>query len=209
MGAEGGNANRKNVSAVPRMGAIVILVVLGIIIGLVLALITGGLLESSQVHVVNGWITIMNCGVPGNNIILQAACAAIFPLVNRPQQEVYWYTTLSETNNALSGQHDYILYFAPGELPPNNASWSLTMTTPENKFVNNSIDRYNVGKFSGLVPNANGSVTIYIQNTPPAGNESNWLPAPIGDFKLWLRVYAPGNAILNGSYVVPPVVEVN
>jgi hypothetical protein len=93
-------------------------------------------------------------------------------------------------------------------VPPNNASWSLTMTTTQNKFVNNSIDRYSVGRFSGLVPNANGSITIYIQSMPPAGNESNWLPAPTGDFKLWLRVFEPGNAILNGSYIVPSVTEV-
>ena len=184
-------------------------VVIGIIIGAVLAVITSGLLFSSQVHVVNGWETIMNCGVPGDNIVLQATCAALFPMVNIPQQEVYWFTTLDGTRHALSGQHNYILYFPPGDLPPNNASWSLTMTTTNNKFVNNSLDRYSVGKYSGLVPNANGSVTIYIQNTPPAGNESNWLPAPSGTFKLWLRVFVPGNAILNGSYKVPPVVEVS
>jgi len=184
-------------------------VVIGIIVGAVLALITGGLLESSQVHVTNGWLSIMKCGVPGDNIVTQAACAAIFPMVNLPQQEVYWYTTLDGAHQTLSGQHDYILYFPPGGLPPNNASWSLTMSDTKNKFVNNSIDRYSVGRFSGLVPNANGSVTIYIQNMPPAGNESNWLPAPTGDFKLWLRVFAPGSAILNGSYVVPPVKEVS
>ena len=49
------------------------------------------------------------------------------------------------------------------------------------------------------MPNADGSVDIYIQNAPPAGNESNWLPAPPGTFKLWLRAYLPGPAILNGS----------
>jgi hypothetical protein len=189
--------------------ATVVAAVLGIIVGLVLAVITSGLLMSSQVHAVNGWETIMKCGVPGDGVILQAACAAIFPMVNIPQQEVYWYTTLDGAHQKLSGQHNYILYFPPGGLPPNNASWSLTMTTSANKFVNNSIGRYSVGKFSGLAPNANGSVTIYIQNMPTVGNESNWLPAPNGTFKLWLRVFVPGNAILNGSYTVPPVVEVS
>ena len=182
--------------------------VAGIIAGAALVVITSGLLMSSQVHVVNGWETVMDCGVPGNNILKQAVCAAIFPMVNLPQQEVYWFTTRSGSQ-ALSGQHRYIMYFPPGDLPPNNASWSLTMTTTKNKFVNNSISRYSVGEFSGLVPNANGSVTIYIQNVPPAGNESNWLPAPTGSFKLWLRVFVPGNAILNGSYIVPPVTEVS
>ena len=31
----------------------------------------------------------------------------------------------------------------------------------------------------------------------------------IGNFKLWLRACLPGPAILNGSYQMPPVVEVN
>jgi hypothetical protein len=34
------------------------------------------------------------------------------------------------------------------------------------------------------------------------------LPAPSGKFILWLRVYIPGEAILDGKYEVPPVVEV-
>jgi hypothetical protein len=76
--------------------------------------------------------------------------------------------------------------------------------------VNNPINRYWVSGTSGLVPNANGSVTIYIQNTPPPGNEStNWLPAPTGDFLLFLRVYLPGEAILNGTYTPPPVMKVS
>src|SRR5436190_1500353 len=53
----------------------------------------------------------------------------------------------------------------------------------------------------------NGSVDIYIQNTAPAGNESNWLPAPAGKFILWFRVYIPGAAILDGTYKLPPVVK--
>jgi hypothetical protein len=60
---------------------------------------------------------------------------------------------------------------------------------------------------SALVLNTNGSVDIYIQNAAPADNDSNWLPAPPGNFILWLRVYLPGKAILDGQYKVPPVVE--
>jgi hypothetical protein len=57
------------------------------------------------------------------------------------------------------------------------------------------------------VQNADGSVDIYIQNSSLADRESNWLPAPAGNFILWLRVYLPGQAILDGTYEVPPVVE--
>ncbi len=74
--------------------------------------------------------------------------------------------------------------------------------------VENPIHRYSVGGRSGLVPNADGSVDVYIQNTAPVARESNWLPAPARNFMLWLRVYQPGAAILNGAFSVPPVVEV-
>lgn len=82
------------------------------------------------------------------------------------------------------------------------------MGNTRNQFVANPINRYSVSDRSGLVPNADGSVDIFIQHTAPAGHESNWLPAPTGAFKLWLRVYLPGQSILNGKYRVPPVVEV-
>jgi hypothetical protein len=83
------------------------------------------------------------------------------------------------------------------------------MTNLQVYMENNSVNRYTVGTYSNLTPNADRSVDIYIQNTPPPGNESEWLPAPPGNFKLWLRAYLPGPAILNGSYRVPPVVEVH
>ena len=107
-----------------------------------------------------------------------------------------------------SGEHNYILHFPPEGLPPNDAFWSLTMGNAKNRFVANLINRYSVSDRSGLVPNADGSVDIYIQNTTPTGHESNWLPAPAGRFILWLRVYVPGATILDGTYKVPPIVKV-
>ena len=65
-----------------------------------------------------------------------------------------------------------------------------------------------VGSRSGLVPNADGSIDMYLQRAAPAGHESNWLPAPAGNFKLMLRAYLPGRAILDGEYHVPPVMKV-
>jgi hypothetical protein len=73
--------------------------------------------------------------------------------------------------------------------------------------VDNPANRYSVSDKSNLVPNADGSIDIYIQTTAPTGHESNWLPAPSGDFKLWVRSYLPDPTILDGTYVVPPVIE--
>jgi hypothetical protein len=185
----------------------------GIIVGAVLAFITANLLVNAEVNVmqttVNGWSITLKCGESGNGILLRAACAKHIPAANLPKEAVYWTATVDGAGRTLNGQNDYILHFPPGGLPPNNAFWSLTMTDSQRLMVANPINRYDVSDRSGLVPNADGSVDVYIQQTAPAGHESNWLPAPTGDFMLWLRVYQPGAAVLSGEYHVPPVVEVH
>jgi hypothetical protein len=156
----------------------------------------------------NGWNTIRQCNQPGNGILLRAACAQYLPMANVLEEAAYWTTTVDSTGRALNGQHKYVLHFPAGQLPPSKAFWSVTMTNARNYMVRNQANRYSIGAGSGLLPNADGSTDIHIQHTSPAGRESNWLPAPSGDFKLWLRVYLPGAAILDGKYDVPPIAEV-
>lgn len=187
--------------------------VLGILVGAVLAILTDGLLINAQANAMqtttNGWSISMQCGKTSNGILLQAACAQALPMVNLPQEAVYWTATVDGAGQTLTGGHDYLLHFPPGGLPPNQAFWSLTMTNPQGQMVANPSNRYSVSDRSGLVPNTDGSIDISIQQAAPTGHEANWLPAPGGYFKLWLRVYQPGAAILSGAYHVPPIVEVH
>lgn len=181
----------------------------GFLVGFGLAIVTVEIFARIKATRINGWITMFGCGVPGNGMLLRAASARIFPgPVNVPQEAIYWRTSVDGAGHTLSGEHNYILRFPPGGLPPNEAFWSLTMADAKEHFVANPINRYSVGDRSGLVANADGSVDIYIQNAAPAGHEANWLPAPAGKFRLWLRAYMPGAAILDGEYKVPPVMEV-
>ncbi len=185
-------------------------VVQGILIGFGLAFVISQIYARIKITKINGWITMFGLGEPGNGMLLRAAHAQIFPgPVNVPQEAMYWTTSGDGAGHTLSGKHDYIIHFPTGGLPPNNAFWSLTMGDAQNHFVANPINRYSVSDRSGLVPNADGSLDIYIQNTAPIGRESNWLPAPAGKFILWLRVYMPGAVILHGEYTVPPIVEVS
>jgi len=56
--------------------------------------------------------------------------------------------------------------------------------------------------------NADGSLTIYLGNKSPGQDkEANWLPAPAGNFSVWLRAYWPDKAILDGTWK-PPVIAV-
>jgi hypothetical protein len=178
----------------------------GFFVGWGLAVVTIEILARVKATRINGWVTIFGCGEPGNGMFLRAACTRIFlGPVNSPREAIYWKTQVDGAGRALSGEHNYILRFPPGGLPPVNAFWSLTMADAKERFVKNPINRYCITDRSGLLPNADGSVVVYLQNTVPAGHDSNWLPAPRGKFKLWLRAYMPGAAILDGTYTVPPV----
>jgi hypothetical protein len=61
------------------------------------------------------------------------------------------------------------------------------------QLVKNSIDRFSIGdRTPGLKYNDDGSLDVYIQNTPPEGRESNWLPTPPeGIFRINYRIYLP------------------
>lgn len=183
-----------------------------IIVGAVLAFLTAQIIMNAVLRAatttINGWSTTMKAGQPGNGILLRAAFARTLPAVNVAQEAAYWTTTRDSAGQTLRGQHEYVLHFPEGQLPPNDAFWSLTMTDVAGFMVKNPSDRYSVGSRSGLVPNTDGSIDIHIQRTAPAGHESNWLPAPAGNFKLMLRAYLPGPAVLDGKYHVPPVTRV-
>ena len=186
-------------------------VVQGLIIGATLAFLTAILIMNVVVRAitttVNGWSSIRKCGQPGNGILVRAACAKALPVVNVFEEAAYWTTTTDGSGQTLSGRHEYVLHFPAGQLPPNDAFWSLTPTDVVGYMVNNPTNRYSVGDRSPLAQNADGSVDIYLQPKVPRGHEQNWLPTPAGNFKLMLRAYLPGAAILNGTYRVPQVVK--
>ncbi len=58
----------------------------------------------------------------------------------------------------------------------------------------------------GLKYNEDGSLDVYIQkDSPGADKESNWLPAPEGDFRPVLRMYQPRSEALDGTFVLPAI----
>lgn len=182
----------------------------GVLIGAGLAFVTAQIYARIKAKRINGWITMIGLGKPGNGMFLRAAHAQLFPgPVNIPEEAMYWWTNSDGAGHALTGEHDYMMHFPPGGLPPNQAFWSLTMGDQRNHFVTNPLNRYSISDRTGLAYNPDGSVDIYIQNVTPEGHESNWLPAPSGGFILWLRVYIPGEDILEGKYTLPPVTKVS
>jgi hypothetical protein len=185
-------------------------IIQGALIGFGLAFVSAQVYARIKAKKVNGWITMYGLGEPGNGMFLRAAHAQLFPgPVNTPEEAMYWWTNSDGAGHALSGAHNYVMHFQPGGLPPNQAFWSITMGDAGNQYVENPLNRYSVSDRTRLVPNPDGSMDIHIQKVAPAGHETNWLPAPAGNFILWLRVYIPSEAILNGQYKIPSVVKVS
>jgi hypothetical protein len=180
----------------------------GVFVGYGLAVVTIEILARLKMVRINGWVTALGCGLPSNGMFTRAAHTRIFPgPINVPEEAMYWRTNVDGDGRALVGEHDYVVHFPPGGLPPTDAFWSLTMADAKEGFVANRVNRYAVGDRSGLETNADGSVDVYVQVAAPVGHESNWLPAPSGNFRLWLRAYMPGAAILDGKWMVPQVVK--
>jgi hypothetical protein len=115
---------------------------------------------------------------------------------NNAEEATYPFTKALANGEALDGsKHNYTLTFPAGQTPPVNAFWSVTMYDGKTQLlIENPINRYLVN--SPMLPdmkkNADGSLTLYIQNkSPGADKESNWLPAPNGDIYLVMRLYWP------------------
>jgi hypothetical protein len=112
----------------------------------------------------------------------------------------------------LEGSKRYTLRFAPGQLPPVNAFWSLTMyEQPASLLVANPLNRYLLN--STMLPqfklDSDGGLTLLIQNSSPGKDaESNWLPAPNGPFSVIMRLYLPKVDALEGKWVAPPLKKI-
>ena len=92
-------------------------------------------------------------------------------------------------------KHNYTLTCPKGQFPPVNAFWSVPMYDGKSQLlIENPINRYliNSPMLSDMKKNADGSLTLYIQNkSPGADKESNWLPAPNDEIYLVMRLYWP------------------
>jgi hypothetical protein len=155
----------------------------------------------------NGWVFSLDTGQYGTDY-LQRATITYFGLgANRPEDAVYPTSEVDGNGQPYDGaKATYVMRFPAGQTPPVNGFWSLTMYDAEYFFYDNPLNRYTVSPRNDLKYNVDGSLDLYIQHeSPGAEREGNWLPAPADRFVLMLRMYWPKEAILNGSWKVPPV----
>ena len=156
---------------------------------------------------VNGWrIPPMNLANFGTAYGERAVVALVGLGANLPQDAMYPSTFVDTDDNPLSGKNSYVVHFDKGQTPPAKAFWSMTMYDKESFLVDNPINRYNLAGWMRLKYNENGSLDLYLQkDSPGQDKESNWLPAPDGEFSVTLRIYWPDEFALNGKWLPPAV----
>jgi hypothetical protein len=147
------------------------------------------------------------------NYLYRMAGAVIGIYANSNAEAMYPVLTTDSDGAPLTGADRYTLTFPAGQLPPVKAFWSVTMyKLPESLLVDNPINRYviNSPMLPDLVANPDGSITIYVQNSPPESDKTaNWLPAPPGPFQISMRLYWPEPQALDGSWQPPKLVRVS
>jgi hypothetical protein len=146
-----------------------------------------------------------------NNYLYRMAGTVLGIGGNSVQEAMYPIYAVDAAGQKLDGASRYTMHFAPGELPPVNAFWSLTMyELPQSLLVANPINRYliNSPMLPQLVKDADGGLTFYVQNeSPGADKEPNWLPAPKGPFLMAMRLYWPKEEALSGKWKSPPMTK--
>ncbi len=146
--------------------------------------------------------------VASNDALPHATAALVGLYGNSGEEAVYpAYFVDSEGNQLNAADHNYVIKFSAGELPPAKAFWSLSMYDGVTQlFIDNPLDRYLVNSaMSGdFAYEEDGSLVFHIQNgSPGADKEANWVSAPDGPFYLILRLYLPELEVLDGAWTAP------
>jgi hypothetical protein len=146
-----------------------------------------------------------------NNYLYRMGTAVLGIYGNSKEEAMYPLYQVDAAGQKLDGASRYTMHFASGQLPPVNAFWSLTMyELPQSLLVANPINRYliNSPMLPQFVKDADGGLTFYFQNESPGKDkEPNWLPAPKGPFQVFMRLYWPKEAALDGTWKQPPMTK--
>lgn len=147
----------------------------------------------------------------GADYVMNRSIGAMLGIYGNTKEEAIYASQQTDAEGkVLDGNRKWLLRFAPGRLPPADLFWSITMyNLPQRLLVDNPINRYSIGDRSpGLRKNADGSLDIYLQSTDPGGeSSSNWLPTPKGPFFFVGRFYGPRSELIDGTWSLPPLVE--
>jgi hypothetical protein len=168
------------------------------------------------------WTTLVNGAAFGTDYLTRTAVAKSNVFVNRHHETKYYYQDLDAEGRRLDGSREYRLTFPAGSLPPARGFWSLTVYDERHGLPQGLSGRQSIGsRDTDLTLGPDGSLTVVVAPAAAAGEpesatdtdtpsgaadqRGNLLSAPRGGFSLYLRIYWPDAAALDGSWVPPAV----
>ena len=75
--------------------------------------------------------------------------------------------------------------------------------------ISNPIERYAISNRNDFRLNDDNSLDLILQTEEPNENRENWLPVGERGFHLYLRIYRPGNSVLNGKWKAPKITKID
>jgi len=146
---------------------------------------------NSRSQVARPWAAHYGLGHYGTNYLTRALTAYKGLGALASDEAVYAMGDFDADKAPLDGRHDYVLRLEPGQMPPVDAFWSVTLYDADRFLYPNPIARHAIGdRTAGLRHDPDGGLTLRIGHQRP-DDASNWLPAPTGSFYLILRMYCP------------------
>lgn len=101
-----------------------------------------------------------------------------------------------------SGGHDHeVCHKATYQVPENKGFWSITVYGNDGYMKSDN----NIVNSSNVKLNVDGRFTVYFGSKETCGDVPNRLDVSEG-WNFLMRVYRPGQSVLNGSYVLPAAV---
>lgn len=159
---------------------------------------------------VGGGFSVINAnGIYGGDYYKKGALLKYGIMSYDPANFLYIIARTDGSGDYLEGENAYEITFpAP---PETELFWSLTLyRAADGSLVKNAMNVYRISSDTELKKNADGSFTIYVSSQQPVDTTmiNNWLPAPEDNFSLALRVYQPGESMLEGSFTYPVIKKV-
>lgn len=90
-------------------------------------------------------------------------------------------------------------YKSTFEVPENTGFWSITVYNADGYMESDN----NIVNSSNVTLNDDGTFTVYFGSEEQVGDVPNRLDAPADGWNYLLRIYEPGQSVLNGEYKLP------
>ena len=154
------------------------------------------------------WTTVDNGASFGGDYLTRTAVAKSNVFVNTSEEARYYYLDLDAHGERLEGGEHYRLTFPAGTLPPARAFWSVTIYDERHALPEGDGPHAIGSHTAGIELAEDGSLSILVGPALAGGADranANRLVTPTGSFSLYLRIYWPEDAVLDGSWTPPPV----